>query len=355
MRADAPIRGRFRPSAGALLTATVGTCGALVLTAALVSGASAQAPGDLRSVDVPGVGVRLELAFIPAGTRRMGSPETEAGRDPDEGPMHEVTVSPFWMTVHEITADQYAPFRYETFDDDTGPQGPGTFDVDAVSRPSPPYEDPGHGMAKEDHPATGMTRMNALYYARWLSEKTGRLFRLPTEAEWEYACRAGGDGPWGRGTEGTGDPAAPDGTAWYAETSGGSHHPVGGLAPNAWGLHDMHGNVAEWVMDGYREDAYGRDEAALPVADPREGDAWRGRGVVRGGAFDDPAERLRCAERFPETPAWKRRDPQIPKSRWWNTDSPHVGFRLVSPAGDLTPAEIRAWWEDVLGAGGDGP
>jgi hypothetical protein len=80
------------------------------------------------------------------------------------------------------------------------------------------------------------------------------------------------------------------------------------------------------------------------------GDPSRGRGLVRGGAFDDEVTRLRCAERFPETPAWKRRDPQIPKSRWWNTDSPHVGFRLVSPARDFSMEEIVNYWERTLGA-----
>ena len=115
--------------------------------------------------------------------------------------------------------------------------------------------------------------------------------------------------------------------AWFEENSGGAFHPVGGKRPNAWGLHDMHGNVAEWVLDG----------------DPAS------RGVVRGGAFDDPPEALRCDARVEESPAWKRRDPQVPKSRWWNTDSPHVGFRLVSPDGDAGPEAIRGYWEGLLG------
>jgi len=277
----------------------------------------------------------------------MGSPATEPGRDEDEGPVHPVALPGFWMGVHEVTAAQYAPFRYRRFDGDAGAGGPGSFDVDAVTRPSPPYEDPTRGMATESRPITGVTRWNALHYARWLSEKTGRLYRLPTEAEWEYACRAGQAGPWGFGD----DPAAAPAHGWLAGNAAGATHPVGEKAPNPWGLFDMHGNVAEWVADEYTADAYGerREGGEDPVVSPQEGHPWRGQGVVRGGAFDDPPEGARCAERFPETPAWKRRDPQLPKSRWWNTDSPHVGFRLVSPDRDHTPEEIRAYWAEILG------
>lgn len=274
----------------------------------------------------------------------MGSSAGEAGRHDDEGPQGAVMLPGFWMGVHEVTVEEYALFRYAQFDGDVGPAGPGSFDVDAVTRPSPPYEDPGHGMGRASHPAAGMTRWNALHYARWLSEKTGRLYRLPTEAEWEYACRAGASGPWGFGD----DPSAAEDNAWLSANSGGAHHPVGEKSPNAWGLHDMHGNVAEWVMDGYAADAYGTRAGPAPVVEPRVGHAWRGQGVVRGGAFDDDPAGARCAERFPETPAWKRRDPQIPKSRWWNTDSPHVGFRLVSPDQAYTLDEIRAYFDEIL-------
>ncbi|HSG49471.1 MAG TPA: formylglycine-generating enzyme family protein [Longimicrobiales bacterium] len=287
----------------------------------------------------------MTLAYIPGGTFSMGSPATEAGRHADEGPAHPVALPGFWMSVHEVTAEQYAPYRYAQFDGDAGPAGPGSFDVDAVTRPSPPYEDPARGMGSERRPATGVTRWNALHYARWLSEKTGRLYRLPTEAEWEYACRAGGGGAWGFGD----DPARAPAYAWLEMNAGGATHPVGGKESNAWGLHDMHGNVAEWVLDGYDADAYGPRGGSPPAESPRVGHAWRGQGVVRGGAFDDGAADARCAERFPETPAWKRRDPQIPKSRWWNTDSPHVGFRLVSPDRAFTLDEIRAYFDEILG------
>ncbi len=312
-------------------------------------------PGQSRpeqtQVAIPGTQQVVTLALLPAGEFQMGSPVEEAGRHGDEGPMHAVALPSFWITTHEITHAQYAPFRFENFDGDAGPDGAGSFDVDAVTRPSPPYEDPSHGMGGDEHPTTGVTRWNALHYARWLSEKTGRLLRLPTEAEWEYACRSGSAEAFGAGVDNESAVAV---HAWLESESGGMPHPVKGREPNAWGLYDIQGNAAEWVMDGYQADAYSRSDTALPagsrgaVEAPFVGNATRGRGVVRGGAFDDPAHEARCAARYPEAAAWKRRDPQIPKSRWWNTDSPQVGFRLVAPAGEYTMDEIRAYWNALL-------
>jgi formylglycine-generating enzyme required for sulfatase activity len=322
----------------------------LILVAPRGAASQDPAPGDTRSLTIPGTDVSFSFAFVPGGTFTLGSPGTEVGRDDDEGPTRAVRISPFWMGVHEVSHDEFALFRHRRLDDDVGPAADVPFDADAVSRPSPPYDDPTHGMGQDGHPAVGMTRWAALHYARWLSLKTGRLFRLPTEAEWEYACESG------RGTASeAGSPDELDAVAWYEDNSGGVYHPGGTKAPDALGLHDMQGNVAEWVMDGYAADAYAGIPEPEPARDPVAGNPARGRGVVRGGAFDDPAHRLRCAERFPETPAWKRRDPQMPKSRWWNTDAPHVGFRLASPVGSHTMDEIRAYWAEILGDGGSAP
>ena len=308
--------------------------------------AQAPAPGDTYRETIPGTPTSFSMAFIPDGVFELGSPEDEAGRDEDEGPARQVRVSAFWMGVHEVTHDEFAVFRYRRLDDHVGPADGAPFDADAVTRPSPPYEDPAHGLGKDDHPAVGMTRWAALQYARWLSEKTGRLYRLPTEAEWEFACEAGSDGVFGE----DGESASLGDSAWLDANSNGAHHPVGAKAPNPWGLHDMHGNVAEWVMDTYDAAAYSglaHDDVSL---DPLAGHPGRGRGVVRGGAFDDEPRAARCAERFPEAAVWKRRDPQIPKSRWWNTDSPHVGFRLVSPARSYSGQQIEAYWAEILGS-----
>ncbi|HSR42805.1 MAG TPA: SUMF1/EgtB/PvdO family nonheme iron enzyme [Longimicrobiales bacterium] len=305
--------------------------------------AVAQVPGDTVVQRIPGTDVTYAMAYVPGGSFRLGSPEGEPGRDADEGPRRTVVLEPFWMGIHEVTSDEYAVFRRPSLDSEATADPARRMDVDAVTRPSPPYEDPAHGMGGGDRPAAGMTWWAALQYARWLSEKTGRLYRLPTEAEWEYACRAGTDSthPAG-GSEGT-----LEDVAWFADNSGERTHPVGGKEPNAWGLHDMAGNVAEWTLDEYREDFYASLEegATEPWARPT---TQRPRTTVRGGAFDDQAAAIRCAERLPSTPAWQRRDPQLPKSRWWNTDAPHVGFRLVSPAREYALEEIRAYWDELL-------
>jgi len=315
-------------------------CAALAALLAALAGGRQQA-GARFTQEIPGTDVSFEMAFVPGGAFRLGSPDTEGGRDPDEGPSRTVSLDPFWIGVNEVTHEEYAIFRRRGLDSEATAIPGHLFDVDAVSRPSPPYEDPAHGLGQGRHPAVGMTQWAALQYARWLSEKTGRLYRLPTEAEWEMACRAGGDGAWGSiGRETLVD------HAWFADDGDETHHPVGLKAPNAWGIHDMQGNVAEWTLDEYRADFYQSiaDGATDPWARP-DGDGPR---TVRGGAFDDAPAGLRCADRLESDPLWKRRDPQRPKSRWWNTDSPHVGFRLVAPAGDWTLESIRAYWADVL-------
>jgi formylglycine-generating enzyme required for sulfatase activity len=306
--------------------------------------AASQAAGDRITQTIPGTDVSFELAFVPGGGLELGSPEDEPGRDADEGPVRAVEIGPFWVGVHEVTHDVFAVFRNRRLDSDATDVPGHRLDVDAVTRPSPPYEDPAHGLGQGDHPAVGMTQWAALQFARWLSEKTGRLYRLPTEAEWEMACRAGVAGP-----HGSAEPIDLADLAWFAQNGDEAHHPVGGKRPNAWGLHDMLGNVAEWTMDEYRAGFYASLEAG--TLDPWARPSSAHPRTVRGGAFDDEPAQLRCADRLESTMRWKRRDPQIPKSRWWNTDSPHVGLRLVSPAGEWSLESIRAYWSDVLGDG----
>jgi formylglycine-generating enzyme required for sulfatase activity len=318
----------------------------LALLAAPAAGAAAQSPGEgptpgaVDSLAIPGTSVVFRMAWVPGGTYVMGSPEGEEGRDADEGPAREVTVEPFWMGVHEVTWDEYAVFRFADRDADSTAASAGGYLADAAARPSPPYEDPSHGMGNEGRPAAGMTQWAALQYAKWLSGKTGEFYRLPTEAEWEFACRGGTDRPLAG--------VALDRAAWMFENSGETFHAVGGKRANAWGLHDMLGNVAEWTLDEYVPDYFDRlpDEGATSpwVAPTRLHPR-----TVRGGAYDDDPEAVRCAARLESNLNWKRRDPQIPKSFWWNTDSPFVGFRLVRPAVPPPADEIEFFWTRVLG------
>lgn len=295
--------------------------------------AQGPSPGELLEVAVPGTDLSLALAWVPGGDLAVSG--AEAAGEP-------VGVTGFWMGVHEVTDDTFRIFRRRRLDSPTAASPALAFDVDAVSRPSPPYEDPAQGMSGPGRPAAGMTRHSALMYARWLSEKTGRLFRLPTEAEWEHACRLGAASP-----DAGGAPAIAA-LGWFADNSEGRFHEVGLRAPDALGLYDLRGNVAEWVLDTWTEEGLARPRGPGQRVDPVAEGTPRGRGQVRGGSYRDGPEMLECTARQPEMPAWKRRDPQIPKSVWWNTDAPHVGFRLASPAGEMSPEAIRAWWDDLM-------
>ncbi len=288
---------------------------------------------------IPGTDASFTLIEIPGGTFTMGSSVDESERGEDEGPQREITVAPFFMGAHEVRYDAWAIYRSRERDNAVAAPGVTTFDPDITARPSPPYEDPAHGMGTLGHPAVGMTQWAALQFARWLSEKTGHFFRLPTEAEWEYACRAGTTAPFSFSDDRL------DAHAWYIGNSDEQYHRVGEKEPNPWGLYDVHGNVAEWTLDEYDATFYRDMQAENPWSFPTRLYPR----TVRGGAYDDDPGSLRCAARLRSSAEWKRRDPQIPKSMWWNTDSPFVGFRLVRPVNPPTPDEQAEFWSIVLG------
>ena len=262
----------------------------------------------------------------------MGSPEGEKGRNPNEGPQHPFSISPFWMGAFEVTHDEFDVF----FKDDSVSRNSST---DAITRPSSQYVDLSWGMGRDGgFPVNSMQQKTALMYCYWLYKKTGLFYRLPAEAEWEYACRAGAGTAYFFGN----DPSELDKYAWYADNSGGKYHKVGERAPNPWGLYDMLGNLGEWVLDQYDENYFtrmkdqDRDPQATPVSrHPR---------TLRGGAYTDEAPDLRCARRVSWLPEWNRRDPQIPKSRWWLTDAAFAGFRVVRPLQQPSDAEIEKFF-----------
>jgi len=291
---------------------------------------------------IPGTKEKVEMVFIPGGTFIMGSPKSEQGHFGDEGPQHQVEIDPFWMGKFEITWDLYELFVARDIDSKRPQQLNGEevdIDIDGVSGATQPYTEMSFGMGVEGYPAICMTQLAAAKFCEWLSAMTGNFYRLPTEAEWEYASRAGTKTAYSFGD----DPADLDIYAWHEGNSGGAYHQVGQKKPNPWGLYDMHGNVSEWTLDQYVPTLYKkrkRKTANNPLQKPTK----KYPRVVRGGAWSDKAWRLRSATRRPSSKKWKKRDPQIPKSLWWHTDAPFVGFRVVRPIKIPTPEEQKTYW-----------
>jgi len=285
-----------------------------------------QAPARQNYTEtIPGTSVTFDMIAIPGGTFVMGSAAGERGRGADEGPAHEVRIAPFWMEKTEVTWNEFDAFAFaQAIAHAGGGAAAPVSAADAITKPTPPYADESFGFGKGRQPAISMQYHAAMEYCRWLSAATGKIYRLPTEAEWEYAARAGTKTAYSFGD----DPSALAASGWVEGNAGGHPHPVGGKTPNPWGLYDMHGNVAEWVVDHYDAGFYGKVQAGArePVLLP---DARRYPYVVRGGSWDDPPQRLRSAARLASSEEWNRRDPQSPQSIWWHTDATFVGFRVV--------------------------
>lgn len=243
-------------------------------------------PGTLSAQDtppgpytqrIPGTVVEFDMIPLPGGQlERPGAVGSAAAE-----------VGPFWLGTTEVTWDLYDLFVFGT--------GSGVEGADVgVSRPSRPYVLPGDSFGHSGNPALGMTFMAAEYFVQWLSDVTGHAYRLPTEAEWEYACRAGGAESGNLET-----------LAWHRDNAGRKTHRVASLAPDALGFYDLLGNAGEWVTT-------------------EDGD-----GAVKGGAYSDPSDLMKCATRREYDPVWQMRDPQLPKSQWWLSDAPFVGLRVA--------------------------
>ncbi|MDN5212198.1 formylglycine-generating enzyme family protein [Fulvivirgaceae bacterium BMA12] len=317
----------------------------LIMMAGLCQLSSISFPGKEfknYSQALPGTDITLEMVAIKGGEYMRGSPDSETDRKQDEGPQYKVKVPDFWMGKFEITWDQYELFMQRAIDQLQDPSSGGkeiAIKVDGVSGATTPYVDMSFGMGKRGYPAINVTQYAASMYCKWLSAITGNFYRLPTEAEWEYACRAGTSTAYHFGD----DPAALDAYGWFYENSEDKYHQVGLKKPNPWGLYDMHGNVAEWTLDQYDPNYYQQHANGISANDwalptelyPR---------TVRGGSWYDDRDKLRSAARKASNPRWKQRDPQIPKSLWWLTNSPFVGFRVVRPLETPTAEEIEKYW-----------
>jgi len=308
----------------------------LSILACLATGsASAQAHYQEKLTGTP---LHFEMKSISAGTYQRGS----AKGNPDERPVHAVYVDAFWMSATEVTWDIYELFVFEELESRIGLDPLADSGLDGVTRPTKPYLDMTFGMGKSGYPAVGMTQYNAIQFCKWLYLRTGNFYRLPTEAEWEYACKAGSTTDYHFGNS----PAVLADYAWYEANSNGKTQPVGKKKPNAFGLYDMHGNVSEWTIDEYVADVYSTYKEGLienPVVYAQELYPL----VLKGGSFRDLPEDLRSATRIPSQPAWKAKDPQIPKSNWWFPDAPFVGVRLVRPLVTPSQEEIDAYYNQT--------
>jgi len=252
--------GNRRTGITLLSVALLGVC----LVAATRPASSTSEPARKVSLDL-GNGLSMEMFLIPAGKFLMGSPEGEKGRSTNEGPLHEVTISrAFYMGVFEVTQEQY----------------------EAVMG-----KDPSHFKGAKN-PVETVSWHDAVDFCKKLAEKTGKKVRLPTEAEWEYACRAGSKTRFCFGDDET---DLRDHT-WYTANSDSKTHPAGEKTPNAWGLYDMHGNVWEWCSD-----CWAVSYANAKNEDP-QGPASGAFRVLRGGGWNVNPTYCRSALRFRSSP-----------------------------------------------------
>lgn len=299
---------------------------------------------------IPGTGVSFVMRALPAGDFTIGSPRNEPFGNANERPQKRVAVSRFFMGETEVTWDQYWAFYAETMSE--GRIAPEEIyarnsdpDIDAVSGPTPPFGNPEQGWGGGQRPAITMTHYAAETFCRWLSMKTGKTYRLPTEAEWEYAARGGTQTPYffegspkrftskgfWRGIFGA-DTTVINSYAIYEMNGGSRTQEPSRVKANPFGLRNTLGNVWEYTSDRYAEDAF----ETLPddAVDPK-GPATGTEYVIRGGMYADDASGIRSAVRASTRhDEWLRTDPQQPKSIWWYSDMKGIGFRVVCEVPD---------------------
>ena len=299
---------------------------------------------------IPGTPVSLKMVAIPGGSFLLGSPDAEDFHAADEAPQRQVTVSSFFMGEVEVTWDQYWAFYAETMSEGrTAPEDVyernALNELDAISGPTPPFGNPDQGWGMGERPALTMTHYAAETFCEWLSLKTGKHYRLPTEAEWEYAARGGTQTPyffegnpkkfsdrgfWRHFSQA--DTAVIASSIIYAANSKNRTAEPSQVRANPFGLKNMNGNVLEYCSDWYAPDAYEQlEDGAVDPKGPASGQEH----VVRGGMYADDAADVRSASRrHTEHDAWLRTDPQNPKSIWWYSDIKGIGFRVVCDVPD---------------------
>ena len=273
-------------------------------------------PEDMKPYveTLPSTEITFEMVPIPGGTFTIGSPEDEEDRDDDEGPQREVKIAPFWMGKHEVTWDEYDEFAF-SFDlkakkragIDLATQAEGEKTADAISRPTPPYADETFGLGREGQPVICITHHAAMEYCRWLSAKTGKTYRLPTEAEWEYAARAGTTGPFSVRRERTSTTTPGTSRMPRSRWRSARRSPTPSACTTSTATWPSGASITTSRMPTPR---FRRAKPAVgPVVLP---DAKEYPYVVRGGSWDDDPEMLRSAARRASNHRLERSGPAAP-------------------------------------------
>ncbi|MBX7206957.1 MAG: SUMF1/EgtB/PvdO family nonheme iron enzyme [Verrucomicrobiaceae bacterium] len=316
----------------------------------IVATSKEKTEGEMKEYtgSIPKTKIPYSMLAIKGGEFTIGSAAGEKGRQDDEGPQAKLKIKPFWMGKFEVTWDEYEPFMLtaegRNKDGSRKVWAPTDKPQDLISQPTPPYQPMDFGMGRNGFPAICMSQHAANKYCQWLSAQTGHFYRLPTEAEWEYAARAGTKTAYFFGD----DASKLKDYAWYFDNAPNFQYAkVGQKKPNPWGLYDIYGNVCELCLDQYYADTYKTwsSQSGAP------GNKWIPSKtpyphVARGGHFDDDPEMLRSAARRHSEPGWKQQDPQLPKSIWYFTDATWLGFRLVRPLEIPTVEEMYAAWNN---------
>ena len=256
-----------------------------------------------------------------------------------------VTLDDFWMASTETTWAAYDAFQESSVEREKDGS------VNSFVRPSikddyillarPTQQDfpVTKGMPKKGFSAVGVTHHAANKFCQWLSYQTGHFYRLPTEAEWEYACRGGSDKKFSWGD----DAQQASLHAWYGFKEGDDYRKPGLKKANGFGLYDMHGNVLEFTLDGYVENRrkhFNKDKVHNPWVRATQPYPH----VTKGGHWKHPLEKIVASARIPSEPRWKRMDPQDPKSIWAFSNGPFIGFRVVRPVKLPTAQQMYYYW-----------
>ncbi|MGJ8655736.1 MAG: formylglycine-generating enzyme family protein [Akkermansiaceae bacterium] len=282
-------------------------------------------------------GAQFEMLPIKAGTFTW--------KGEQDGDSLEVSLSPFWMGKTEVSWNEFEPFMRPKFTREKNGQVKKFMrehiedDIDFIARPTPIYHPVNHGMPLDDHPAISMTQHSANKYCQWLSYQTGHFYRLPTEAEWEYACRADSKTKYTWGDT----PQDAHKFAWIEGAPGSIYKLPGLKKANAWGLQDMQGNLQEWTLDQYvanRATYFGKTKVHNPWIKATKPYPH----VIKGGHWKQQLADITASARTPSVKEWKKGDPQEPRSLWYLTDTPWLGLRIVRPAKIPTVEEMYHYW-----------